>query len=65
MLLSRLEEENAVIELLLSFDVEFSCTTPGKLLAGPEGGGHPALPLGAEPGPPSSERGGDLPAKWG
>ena len=41
----------------------FSFTIPGMLLAGPEGGGHPALPLGAEPGPPSSESGGDLPAR--
>ena len=41
----------------------FSFTMPGTLLAGPEGGGHPDLPLGAEPGPPSSESGGDLPAR--
>ena len=41
----------------------FPLTIPGTLLAGPEGVGHPALPRGAEPGPPSSDKGGDLPAR--
>ena len=53
-------EEEVGVEELVSFA---AAAIPGRILAGPEGGGHPALPRGAEPGPPSSDRGGDLPAR--